>query len=88
MQESVEEIGGSRKDICSSVIRMRLKAYRGNSRMRNRPPPWDPTVGPCLGPHGDPRRVGVSFERGTPVGAYAGPVSRVIKKKTVTASSL
>ena len=30
--------------------------------------PYDPTVGLCLGPYGVPRGVGVSYERGTPVG--------------------
>ena len=27
----------------------------------------DPDVAPCLGTYGDPRGVGVSYERGTPV---------------------
>ena len=41
--------------------------YRGTSLMRNQPPPYAPTVGLCLGPYGDSRGVGVSYERGTPV---------------------
>ena len=31
------------------------------------PPPQDPTVALCLETYGDPRGVGVSDERGTPV---------------------
>ena len=39
----------------------------GVPRSYENAPPWDPTVGLCLGTYGDPRRVGVSYERGTPV---------------------
>ena len=35
--------------------------------MRTPPPPQDPTVALCPGTCGDPRGVGVSYERGTPV---------------------
>ena len=31
------------------------------------PPPKDPTGGLCPGTYGDPRGVGVSYERGTPL---------------------
>ena len=34
-----------------------------------------PTVVLCLGTYGDPRGVGVSHERGTPVGLLNGPRS-------------
>ena len=40
--------------------------YRGTSLIRETPP-WDPTVALCLGTSGDPRVMGVSYERGTPV---------------------
>ena len=36
---------------------------------KNPPPPQVPTVALCLGTYGDPRGVGVSYERGTPVQA-------------------
>jgi hypothetical protein len=39
---------------------------RGTSLARNRPP-YEPTVGLCLGPDGGPIGVAVSFELGTPV---------------------
>ena len=35
--------------------------------------PEDPTVALCLGTYGDPRGVGVSYERGTPEGDHSGP---------------
>ena len=35
----------------------------------------DPTVGLCLGSEGGPREVGVSYERGTPVGGTKIPRS-------------
>jgi len=34
-------------------------------------PPLDSTFGPCLGPYGGLRGVGVSYERGTPVAVWA-----------------
>jgi len=40
--------------------------YRGTSLIRNTPSK-EFTVALCLGTQGDPRRVGVSYERGTPV---------------------
>jgi len=33
-------------------------------------PPWEPLVGLSVGPYGDPRGVGVSCQRGTPVGLF------------------
>ena len=42
--------------------------YRGTSLIRKNAPPYDPTVGLCLGPYGGPRGVAVSYKRGTPVG--------------------
>ena len=41
--------------------------YRGTSLTRNTPP-YDPTVALFLGTYRGPRGVGVSHERGTPVG--------------------
>ena len=29
--------------------------------------PWDPIIGLCLGPCGDPKGVSIAYERGTPV---------------------
>ena len=46
-----------------SVASLR-SSYRGTSLIRNTPT-WDPTVALCLGTYGDPRGVGVSYERGT-----------------------
>ena len=40
--------------------------YRGTSLIRNTPPS-DPTVALCIGTSGDPRGVGVLYERGVPV---------------------
>jgi len=37
----------------------------------------DPTVRLCLGTYGDPMGVGVSYERGTPVGSLGGACSEV-----------
>ena len=34
---------------------------------KTHPPSEDPTVGLCLGPYAGPRRVALSYERGTPV---------------------
>jgi len=39
----------------------------GVLRSYETPPPYDPTVALCLGTFGDPRGVGVSDERGTPL---------------------
>ena len=36
---------------------------------KNPPLPQDPTEGLCLGSYGDPRGVGVSYEREAPTGA-------------------
>ena len=41
-------------------------SYRGTSLIRNAPPK-DITVALCIGTYGDPRGVGVSYERSTPV---------------------
>jgi hypothetical protein len=38
----------------------------GLPRSKETAPPWDPTVGLCLGPYGGPRGA-VSYERGAPV---------------------
>ena len=48
----------------------------GVPRSKKTAPPWDPTVGLCLGPYGDPDEGAVSYERGTPVvfGAELGEV--------------
>jgi len=40
----------------------------GEVRQCRNLPPWEPKVAPCLGIYSDPRGVGVSYERGTPVG--------------------
>ena len=40
--------------------------FTGEPRSSETPPPWDPTVAPCLGTYTDPRGMGVSYERGTP----------------------
>ena len=53
----------------------RQRAYRGTSLIRT-PPPEDPTVALCLGTCGDPRGVGVSYERGTPAGGSSFPLRR------------
>ena len=45
-----------------------LPTYRGTTLIRNNPPE-DPTEALCLGTYGDPMEVGVSYERGNPVGA-------------------
>ena len=47
----------------------------GVPRSQEPPPPQDPTVALCLGTYGDPRGVGVSYERGTPVLAALRSVS-------------
>ena len=52
----------------SEVGAHNLTAYGFTSLMRT-PLLCDPTVAICLGTYGDPREVGVSYERGTPVGA-------------------
>ena len=44
----------------------------GIPRSYETPPPQDPAVAVCLGACGDPRGVGVSYERGTPVGVEGG----------------
>ena len=44
--------------------------YRGTSLIRNSAPQV-PTIGLCLGSYGDPRGLGVSHERGSPVGLEA-----------------
>ena len=43
-----------------------LRAYRGDSLIRN----THPTIALRLGTYGDPRGVGVSYERGTPVACF------------------
>ena len=47
----------------------------GVPRSYERPPPQDPTVALCLGTYmyGDPRGVGVSYARGTPVALHIFP---------------
>ena len=44
-----------------------LGTRTGVPRSYKKKPPSDPTVAPCLGTYDDPRGVGVSFERSTPV---------------------
>ena len=44
------------------------QSYRGTSLIRNQPP-QDPSEGLCLKPYGNPRGMGVSYERGVPVHA-------------------
>ena len=46
------------------------KRYRGTSLIKKTLPPQEPTGALCLGTYGDPREVGVSYERGTPVGQH------------------
>ena len=41
--------------------------YGGTSLIRNRPPPYDSTVGLCLGPYGGPGGGAFSDKQGTPV---------------------
>ena len=41
--------------------------YRGVPRSQETASPNDPTLALCLGTYGDPRGVGVSYERGTPI---------------------
>ena len=48
----------------------------GEPRPYNTAPPWDSTVGPCLGPYGGPREGGVSYERGTPCRKHGCVASR------------
>jgi len=50
----------------------RQQDLQGYLAHKNPPPSQDPTVALCLGNYGDPRGVGVSYERGTPVegGSY------------------
>ena len=43
------------------------RAIQGYLAHKKQRPPWDPTVGLCLGPYGGPRWGAVSYERGTPV---------------------
>ena len=43
-----------------------LPSKQGYLAHKTPPPPWDPTVVLCLGTYGDPRGVGVSYERGIP----------------------
>ena len=58
----------------TALARISRELYRGTSLIR-KIPPVGPYSGPmprnlslCLGTYGDPMRVGVSHERGTPVG--------------------
>ena len=44
-----------------------FRVYMWYLAHKNPPPPQNPTVAICLGSYGDPRGVGVSDERGTPV---------------------
>ena len=52
---------------CCEVSRER--SATGVPRSQETAPPQDPRVGLCLGPYGGPKEVGVSYKRGTPVGA-------------------
>ena len=49
----------------SSTTAHELQGYLAH---KNSPPPQGLTVALRLGTYGDPREVGVSYERGTPVG--------------------
>ena len=44
-----------------------VRDLQGYLAHKKHPPPLDPEVALCLGTYGDPRGVGVSYERGTPV---------------------
>ena len=55
-------IASGQEETCSCLS----SNYRVISLIRT-PPPQDPTVALCLGTCGDPRGLGVSYERGTPV---------------------
>ena len=44
-----------------------VERYRGTSLIRTLPPVGLYTIALCLESYGDPRGVGVSYERGTPV---------------------
>ena len=46
------------------LLRPGLQGYLAH---QNPPPPQDPAVALCPGSYGDPRGVGVSYERGIPV---------------------
>ena len=49
--------------------RQRMPArYRGTSVMRNSGPPWDSTVGKCLGPYGGPRHFPTPTRQRMPAG--------------------
>jgi hypothetical protein len=50
------------------------KPFQGYPTYKKTHPPKDPTVEPCLGLYGDPRVVGVSDERGTPVAEALNPI--------------
>ena len=58
--------------LCSYKIRHILPVVQhitlqGYLAHKKQPPPQEPTVALCRGIYGDPRGVGVSYERGTPV---------------------
>jgi len=44
---------------CRFALRVGGRGYRGTSRTRKCPPPWNPAVGLCLWFYGGPRGVGV-----------------------------
>ena len=59
-----------------SVEPQRPRVFAVARHLQESAPPSDPTVGLCLGTYGDRRGVGVSYERGTPVGFPAPPVGK------------
>ena len=63
-----DSVGSYRR--CVSLFESNLckvtGCYRGASLIGT-PPPWDPAVALCPGTYGDPRGVGVSYKRSTPV---------------------
>ena len=54
--------GDISKSLSGRVLSHRLQGYLA---YKNPPPPEDPSVALCLGNFGDPRGVGVFYERGT-----------------------
>ena len=66
-----------------SGSRRQVQEYRAH---KTPPPPWDPLVALCLGNYGDPGRVGVSCERGTPVMEHANVNQHLTKSIRIAGS--